>query len=133
MATARWIETNRTKWLGTRPAYDGERVRGYYEKSDGGATVYTVASNKVLLLTNYVLIVSNTGANNLYGYAYIRNSADDFIHLLGFFKPLADHVEEIANNFNPPYEMIEGDYIELSAESANVNTYISIYGVLLDE
>ena len=74
MAIMKFREKNRVKWMGVRPAHDGEQVTPAGSANNATVIVYTVPAGKTLYITHYAVQCTPNLAGS--GYFAIRNELD---------------------------------------------------------
>jgi hypothetical protein len=121
-------EPNRARWVGTRPAHDGEQVIAYKLAVDATQIIYTVPAGKVLHLTNAMIFASSLAVGH--GYIFIRNVADVPVLYLVQFRYIsgAGMGTGHANQYWPPIEVLEGYDIAITSGAAGLTLFGNIHG-----
>lgn len=74
MAATKFRESNMVKWVGVRPAHNGEQALAWKSVTNATGIVYTVPAGKLLLLTYAMLQCNGDAAGS--GELYIRDLGD---------------------------------------------------------
>ena len=127
MSAMSFREPNQVKWVGVRPAHNGEQVVASGLASNSTAILYTVPSNKTFYFVSYgaTAYIAATGISawmQIYdGAGALWNTIIDFI---------SDSVGALRadNTFYPPMELPSGYSIRLVSNDSNVQIRAFIFG-----
>ena len=131
MSLVRFGEQNRSRWIGVRPGYEGEQVKGAGSVVNTTGTVYTVPAGKVLLLfwAALNLTVAGVGRGRFY-HASGGATVGDFLYLHVLTAVGAVHPAIIT--FPVPYEIPPGDTLVIASSTATLTARGSFGGILIN-
>lgn len=122
---------DRTKWVGTRPGYNGTQI--FVSANALGATVilYTVPAGKVFLLFNYSRHLRDTVAGSLASFS-IRNGAGLLQYMLNQEMSVIGPSSYFGSSFQFPMELTEAWYIQIDSNAATCHIRGNIHGIEMD-
>ena len=127
MAKMRWRESNRCRWVGIRPAHQGEQVSAFGLVSNGTQIIYTVPVGKTFYLCAWIHDVYMGAAGN--GQLLVYTDGGVLTYRLGIGAGTVLGVtHRLSGSCWPPMEFPAGYTVRLSSAAALVDSYGSIYG-----
>jgi hypothetical protein len=122
-----WIEKNRAKWIGVRPAREGTDIILDGTATNGTTVLYTVPAGKVFNLISSNLCVTAVGAGRS-TLRVLRGGAT--IYLLGVITIITAAGVCPSAPFNPstPMGLIAGDIIDVSSTAVGHTSRGEVYG-----
>ena len=127
MARMGWREANRARWVGIRPAHEGEQVVARSSHENSTVVLYTVPAGRTLYLCGANLGVRATAA----GYVLISIYTDlgavywEFLYY-GF--PAAGGAGSYVFPFSPPLELPSGYTVKDVSSAPGLWTVGAIWG-----
>jgi len=129
MATTKWREGNRARWVGTRPAHDGEQVASSSEANNATVVQYTVPAGKVFHLCFYQVSCRADAAGN-FARLYVRDAADNLVYqIVVYYFGALDNVNSTGTLY-PPLEIPAGYDIVIHSNAAGCTIYSFVLGWL---
>ena len=122
-----WREPNAARWVGVRPAHNGEQIALEVAATNAIVIVYTVPAGKVLYLVEAMLwSLNNSGIKKL----YIRDAADAMWRHLCYIVALSAAGVPNADHWNawPPLEVPAGYDVCVSGSAAGITGNGAIFG-----
>lgn len=129
MATT-WREGNRARWIGMRPAHEGEHVDAEHSVVNGTEILYTVGEGKLLLLFESEFDTTATGA--AIGYLGVYDATPTRYHYLHRQGYNAAGVKVMALARFIPFEVPAGHSVRVYSSGAALTARAQIYGILID-
>ena len=127
MARMGWREENRARWVGIRPAHEGEQVTRYDSMVNGTKVIYTVPAGKTLYLCN--VAGGLTGAATGNACMALQSGGDNYYNLAQYRVQTAVGISApFAVSFPIPIEVPAGDTIVLFSSAANLKIAGSFFG-----
>jgi len=120
MSAMAFREPNQVKWVGIRPAHNGEQVAKSNAATNGTTIIHTVTATKTLYLCTSTLTYWGAVGS---GQIKVRNAADvdQYILVIGGLITAAGAFFGLSIPFNPPLEIPAGwDVVVLSSIAASV-------------
>lgn len=118
--------------VGVLPGIDGEQVSGVDYALNQIKAVYTVPSDKVLLLSTVECLFSDALTSN-YGIVSIYDNAGALKYILGQHIRSSITSMDKHISFDPPYEMLSSWEIRAQSSDNTIYTHVSYYGVLISD
>ena len=127
MSVMSFREPNQVKWVGVRPAHNGEQITKFGNVTDDILVLYTVPSGKTFYLSSWQF-EANTSASGVYGVIYITDASGATyyaIQRIGF-----NSVSQFADSgtFYPPMELPGGYSIKISSNSTSLIVRAGFFG-----
>jgi len=133
MASTVFSEHNQIKWVGVRPAIDGEQIQISNSATNAIVTLYTVPASKALLLIEAHVMAVNAVTGN--AYIFIEDSLGATIrYLCGGAQATPNNTPYLFDHFNPsiPTEMLAGEKIRVRSGAGGLTVQGSFTGILID-
>ena len=127
MSRMLWREANRCRWVGIRPAHEGEQVTGYDFAANQTKVIYTVPAGKTLYLCN---VAGGLAAVVVGNACMILRSGGDNYYILAQYRvqSAAGISAPFGVSFPIPIEVPAGDTIVLFSSAANLKIAGSFFG-----
>ena len=127
MARMGWREPNRARWVGIRPAHEGEQVAAYDFVVNGTKVIYTVPAGKTLYLCNVVGGLAAVEVGN--ARMTLRSGGVDYYNFAEYRVHSASGVTvPFGVSFPIPLEVPPGDTIILYSSADNLIIIGSFFG-----
>ena len=127
MAKMSWREANRCRWVGIRPAHEGEQVTAYDTAANQTKILYTVPAGKTLYLCNVAGGLTGAAAGN--ACMALQSGGDNYYILAQYRVQSAAGISApFGVSFPIPIEVPAGDTIILYSSAANLIIYGSFFG-----
>ena len=127
MSAMNFREPNQVKWVGVRPAHNGEQLAINNNAQGTTITMYTVPTDQVAFVDLMVVTLDCNAANHISG-VYVEDSGGTIIYrIIGtYVRDISTRVYPIS--FYPPLELPSGYQIIISSDSSDLITRVFIHG-----
>lgn len=131
MALTSHREQNRERWVGVRPAHDGEQVMKYTGATNNTVIIYTVPAGKTLLLWDWVHDTFTNGA--AIGQIAARDDADVAFAYISThsFGAAGTKIGSLA--YSVPIELYAGYDVVIISNIAGCTSRGMIHGILIPD
>ena len=127
MSAMNFREPNQARWLGVRPAHNGEQLVAYNITTNDDRSIYQVPSGKTAYITSMIITATSgsVGGNVQVNYT---DSANNLI------KRLVNHFFRVTGNiafsvsFNPPLELINQQRIRAYSNANDATITVFLHG-----
>jgi hypothetical protein len=127
MSAMVYREPNRTRWVGVRPAHNGEEISKSNNANNATVIIYTVSALKTLFLTGWIHQAYSSGAGT--GFLFVTNAADVVQYTISTQSFLvAGNVVQIAGDMFYPIEIAAGYKVKIMTNALAVFTQAFIHG-----
>jgi hypothetical protein len=127
MARMTFREPNMMKWVGVRPAHNGEQVIGYGSVANGYAVLYTVPAGGIFYLTFAHLVPVAVAAG--FAVIYLMDATSTaYAVVAGMFFNAAGVMVGNSSPFTYPIEVPEGHIIKARSSAAGLTVVGTIVG-----
>jgi len=131
MALMNFREPNQVKWVGVRPAHNGEQINIGNFVVNGAVTLYTVPAGKILLLIE----ISASKWTNYVGSIFVEARTAASVWIRSFCMMEIGNANDVAmraENFVPPFELYATEHLDLHVTGTDLQGYCNGTGILID-